>query len=468
MIKEIKILSQITKKHLNNIHNNINVRIYIENNRYYFEYNSITKLFTWKNIINTKNIDLLRSIYDLRKMYVDKLLEIVIKNYGISCTNPLTRFNKYCKINALGSTSLTSNYNVTVSSFLFSTIIVSTFNNYFYNFWKDTSGEIFDTNFYGNSFFITIKKNLEYNKNLFNLYNHINIKDNILFYLPPQNTMLNEELKKKILDNQISWLIIKIHLYLDEYSNYFNSDRLKSLLKDMHDIILNNISMNNKNKINKNLLNKFKTLIQEKKYKSISENKLRKKLDKLYVSKLKIIDLFQIKYMKSNNDPKLLLDLLESISTSNFYGNETYFCLGTIYHVLGYIQKLGNFHMYPEYYIHSMIENFIDLFRYVEYIHTDCSKFILKGSKYIFRIYDAIINFIGKKNIEKLNDKKNLFSSIRSFYQTNSTKSLSNNLKTNLSEFYLDKKIITSINKDEIIMILEKIIVDIKYALNYE
>lgn len=125
--------------------------------------------------------------------------------------------------------------------------------------------------------------------------------------------------------------------------------------------------------------------------------------------------------MKSN-DPKLLLDLLESISTSNFYGNETHFCLGTIYHVLGYIQKLGNFHMYPEYYIHSMIENFIDLFRYIEYIHNDCSKFILKGSKYIFRIYDAIINFMGKKNIEKLNNKKKLFSTIRSFYQTNSTR----------------------------------------------
>ena len=467
MIKEIKILSQITKKYLNNIHNNINVRIYIENNRYYFQYNSITKLFTWKNVINSKNIDLLQYIYDLRKMYVDKLLVIVIKYYGKLCTNTLTRYNEYCKINVLGSTSLTSNYNVTVSSFLFSTIIVSTFNNYFYNYWKDTSGEIFDTNFYGNSFFITIKKNLEYNKNLFNLYNHINLKDNILFYLPPRNIMLNGELKKKILNNQISWLIIKIYLYLDEYSIYFTSDIISLLLKDIYNIILNNIFTNNKNKINQKLLNKYRKLNLLKKYKSISENKIRKKLDKIYVSKLKIIDLLQIKYMKSN-DPKLLLDLLESISTSNFYGNETYFCLGTIYHVLGYIQKLGNFHMYPEYYIHSMIENFIDLFRYIEYIHTDCSKFILKGSKYIFRIYDAIINFIDKKNIEKLNDKKNLFSSIRLFYQTNSTKSLSNNLKTNLSEFYLNKKIITSINKNEIIIILEKIIVDIKYALNFE
>ena len=240
-------MSEITKKYLNNIHNNINVRIYIENNRYYFEYNSITKLFTWKNVINSKNIDLLQYIYDLRKMYIDKLL--VIKYYGKLCTNTLTRYNEYCKINALGSTSLTSNYNVTVSSFLFSTIIVSNFNNYFYKYWKDTSGEIFDTNFYGNSFFITIKKNLEYNQNLIRLYNHINVKNDILFYLPPQNIMLNGELKKKILDNQISWLIIKIHLYLDEYSDYFNSNRLKSLLKDMHDIILNIITLDKNIKI---------------------------------------------------------------------------------------------------------------------------------------------------------------------------------------------------------------------------
>ena len=46
--------------------------------------------------------------------------------------------------------------------------------------------------------------------------------------------------------------------------------------------------------------------------------------------------------------------------------------------------------MYKIYYIHSMIENYIDLFRYCEYLNQDDNYFILKSSKYIYRIYDAI------------------------------------------------------------------------------
>lgn len=110
-------------------------------------------------------MELLEFTNKLRKKYVDKLQNIIVEYFASSCANTSTiSYNRFCKINAMGSTALTSNYNVNVSSFLVSTNIVSKFNKYFYMFWNDTSGEIFDINFYGNSFFITLDNELIYNK----------------------------------------------------------------------------------------------------------------------------------------------------------------------------------------------------------------------------------------------------------------------------------------------------------------
>lgn len=177
-----------------------------------------------------------------------------------------------------------------------------------------------------------------------------------------------------------------------------------------------------------------------------------------------------------------MINLFESISTSNFYGNEKYFCIGTIYHVLGYIQKLGDFYMYNEYYIHSMIENFIDIFRYVEYIHKDNSKFILKASKYLYRVYDAIIKYSKVNNneiIKQFKIKQKLFNNIRIFYQKDSTKTLSKKFTNNLRKFYISGQLNNNnslnnnislnsnnpLNDDDIIKILENIIEDIKYSI---
>ena len=159
---------------------------------------------------------------------------------------------------------------------------------------------------------------------------------------------------------------------------------------------------------------------------------------------------------------ELMIDLIESISISNFFGNETYFCLGTIYHVLGYLQNLGEFEMYKGYYIQSMFENLIDTFRYCSYIENDSNKFIIKSSKYLHRTYDAMIRYNIKNNILKsLMEKRSLFENIRKYYQQNLTKPLSNNLMKEINNKY---KIINN-NKINIYELFIMIIKDIEITL---
>jgi hypothetical protein len=469
------------------------------NNFYTIDYNGGKFLFTWKNIVNKKNIELLEFANMIRKMYVDGLKDLIILHFEYKCSNTISiPYNKYCKINAMGSTALTSNYNVNVSSFLLSTDIVSKFNKYFFSFWNDTSGEIFDTNFYGNSFFVTIDRSITYNNNLNSLYNILTSGDKNIFYLPPRKELFDNSLvKKQIFSDQTSWLVLKIYLYHHEFENYVTKNNRNNLnteldIKKKLGIILNKVKKIVLRKIANSsnedkLLSKYRKLEEEKPHLIAQNNNLyRKELDELYVSKLVNIDKYQKEYMSSksvNNVERneLLVNLFEAISTSNFFGNETYFCIGTIYHVLGYIQKLGDFYMYEEFYVQSMIENFIDTFRYVEYVVKDSGKFILKASKYIFRVYDAIIRYKKIKNslnnnseiIKQLKIKQNLFGNIRAFYQKDSTKSLSSKFTKNLLKFYSNISLTNNnslnndslnnklISIDDIIKVLNIIVQDI-------
>jgi hypothetical protein len=469
------------------------------NNFYTVNYNGEQFLFTWKNIVNKKDIELLKFANTVRKMYVDGLRDLIVFHFESQCSNSTsTSYNEFCKINAMGSTALTSNYNVNVSSFLLSTDIVSKFNKYFFSFWKDTSGEIFDTNFYGNSFFVTIDRSISYNNSLKSLYSRLESGNKNIFYLPPHTDIFNSSpVKKQIFSDQTNWLVLKIYLYHHEFQEYVTENsrnnlntepditkKLGIILNKVKKIVLKKISnSSNENK----LISKFEKLEEEKPHLNNQGNNIhRKKLDELYVSKLVKIDEYQKEYMSSKNISnvqrnELLVNLFEAISTSNFFGNETYFCVGTIYHVLGYIQGLGEFFMYEEFYIQSMIENFIDTFRYVEYVVKDKGKFILKASKYIFRVYDAIIRYKKMKNslnnnseiVKQLKIKQKLFGNIRAFYQKDSTKHLSQKFVINLRNFYNNPQLTNnnslnsnlsgnnSLSENDIIKVLNIIVQDI-------
>lgn len=412
--------------------------------KYYFLYTGEKQIsqFGWNEVIDTGNAELLQYANELRKKYVDTLRKLITTYLASSCPTSASA-NIACQVSAVGSTSPTSNYDVTVTSFLVATIIVENFNKYFFEFWNDTSGKVFDTNFYGNSFFINIYSSINYNKKLDSLYNTIDTGRQRLFYLPPEN--LDEAIQDLINQQQLRWLILKIYLYRDEFSIVNNNGLLNTSLTKIEELILNYMLQkysNKKENNQKSLKEKFIELNSQKPAANSSNpNEYRKKLDQLYVSKLRIIDKNHQDYQLSNINTnlnkrnELLKELIDSISLCNFFGSETYFCMGTIYHVVGHIQGLGNFVMSSEYYVQSMLENLIDVFRYSQKIGNDNFKFVLKASKYIFRIYDAIQKYLEitkngnesspseetKKNNTtsnlKVANKKNLFNNIRNFYK---------------------------------------------------
>jgi hypothetical protein len=456
--------------------------------------------FGWNEVIDTKNTDLLKYANELRKKYVNELLELIIIYLASSCRTSKSP-NIVCQTSAVGSTALTSNYDVTVTSFLVGTIIVEEFNKYFFKFWNDTSGKIFDTNFYGNSFFFNIMGDIPYNAEKYKLlYNQTDNEQKFLFYLPPKD--LDETIKNSINRMQLKWLILKIYLHKKEcnINNINNKNNKNKLLidnfKNIEKIILDyikkiyNIEYDIKNlQTEFNLLNEEKKNIEEniKKNQKITENNkdnyIRKAFDELYVSKLHIMDINNQNYESStnlNNEIRynLLEKLIDSVLLCNFFGNETYFCMGTIYHVVGHIQGLGNFEMSSEYYVQSMLENLIDVFRYCEKINNDNFKFVLKASKYIFRIYDAIQKYLEIPKIEslpseetkknntksnrKIENKKQLFSNIRNFYKAhaNSTTFELNTTKTIESRI---TELFKSYNKVD--KLLEMIISDIESTI---
>ena len=390
--EQLKFLNNYITNILVNYSFSSNIKIERKEDNFFWIVNKNNKtkivLFCWHEIINLNNLELLLFANEIRSMYVDTLRNLITNYLESHCKFSKT-YDKYCELNAVGSTDLTSNYNIIVTSFSLSTHIVYNFNNYFYKFWNDTSGMIFDTNVYGNTFFINIKDSISYNPKLDNLYNHIKTKDHkSIFYLPPKNNCFLTNTKRMFLQTQLYWLVIKIYLYIDDFS-IKNNNTFNNVIKSLQDLILQLLDKKfgeKNNSLLEKLKDKYNNLNKLKPNKSIPGNEYRKKINKIYVDKLKIIDSNHNNYKnfidaKKDNPKKnkLILDLIESISTNNFYGNETYFCIGTIYHVVGYIQNLASFFMYKEYYIHSMIENLIDTFRYYDYIKSDYKKFILKS-----------------------------------------------------------------------------------------
>lgn len=459
--------------------------------------NELIAPFQWHEIINLGNIELLRFANEIRAIYVDGLRNL-LTNYLESHCKFSQKYDTYCEANAVGSTDLTSNYNIIVTSFSLSTHIVENFNQYFFQFWNDTSGSIFDTNIYGNTFFINIRDTITYNVNLDRLYNHIKTADHkSIFYLPPKEEYLLPDTKNIIFREQLGWLIIKIKLYNDEIikvtkKKLQNSSSLQnsSNLQNYSDPNLNNLqglimeiltkifNVKNIEETLTNLDEKYNTLNSEKPTKDLpgkKENEYRRQMDLLYVKKLKIIDENHDEYKALlNNDSnnhmnkknKVLLKLIDSISENDFFGNETYFCIGTIYHVVGYIQNLAQFHMYKEYYIHSMIENLIDTFRYYEYMKSDYKRFLLKASKYIYRAYDAMTKYLEMNNGSRLtnlnlNNKKKIFHNIRNFYKKKSNEDLSQELFNSFK--VLSKN--TNTNSENIDNFFQMIINDIKNTL---
>lgn len=416
-----------------------------------FEFQTIISFENEKINENIKKY-ILVFINIVRKYYVDRLLEILTNYFFYQCNNAHS-LDFSCSVVAVGSTAITSNYNVTISGIIYPHKIVNQFNIIFEKFWNNYSSIVFDTNIYGSTFFVTLPANFKIENNsplqkiINNGYSQLEIKNknnkllNRLLYLPPKligaekNETNYSEFLKKINMSQYKWLMLKVDLHKKEYN--IQEDELSLNLNKILILLYKIIQNTNINTIPSNYINE---IYQEKFSKNKNEfipnnssnnsNKLYQlKRREMYQHTLEDIEADQLRYesaileLNTNNTNNknnkkieqtldILDDLINSISRSNYYGSETYLCMGTIYHILGYIQNLGNFDMKPEYFIASAIENYIDMYRYYQKMIKDQEYAIIKMSKYAYRIYHALSLLANKNQTYIYSNKLQLFEKI--------------------------------------------------------
>lgn len=406
--------------------NNNNFSIDKKNNM--IRFNKINYTFKFQKLIEIKDIDikkmLLLFINIVRLYYVDKLLNIITTH--LSCTTVKSLY-KFCNVVEIGSIDLTSNYDITVNGVIYSEYIVQLFNFIFYSFWNDYSSNVFDTNIYGSTFFISIPTTYfpnSYPNNLYSLTISSKYNKRILYLSP------NDEIQKNIFINQLKWLLLKIECHKIEYSiDEIYTNKIISLLQG---ILKENVITN---------LTKEKGVLQPNQLYSNQNSTSNNNLNSKLLLKIREYEKCQseIKIKESNYEKnkanESLIELIEVISKSNYYGMETYYCIGTIYHVLGYIQGLCDFKMNDYYYIESAIENYIDIFRYNKQLNNidyTIDYVIIKMSKYAYRLYNALNAF----NSNQYKEKEAIFQDIINKLKTTGSFKPNNSLKKRFIDLF--------------------------------
>ena len=389
--------------------------------------------FEFQTIISTEEIDeahesdrkiLLAFINIVRKYYVDRLIQIITQQIFYHCDKK-TGIDTKCSVVAVGSVSLTSNYDVTVSGVIYPNRIVRTFNQEFAKFWGDFSSNVFDTNLYGSTFFVTLGAEAKVSADHMKLYQELVVGSQKILYLPPLQILGASTPLAEIRKSQLEWLVVKIFLHQLVYQ--IPNGTGGSLFPILTDRILPEIwrlvGGNDRNRNVGSMIDRvFKAKFGEKTSRAMILDTYEDKALTLksYEQSLVQIESSQLRYeavylgyLQSQTastielppppqshggslSPEqrevydILFELIDNISKSNFYGSETYFCMATIYHVLGYVQGLGAFPLSPEDRIISALENYIDIFRYYSKLTSDPQYAIIKMSKYVYRIYNAL------------------------------------------------------------------------------
>lgn len=393
--------------------------------------------FEFQTLISTDKIKpdaeadrkiLLAFINIVRKYYVDRLIQIIAQKIYYHCDQK-TNITTKCSVVAVGSTTLTSNYDVTVSGVIYPNRIVRMFNQEFARYWRDYSSNVFDTNIYGSTFFVTVDMKGNGSQKIdpayYQLYRSLKTSGQMIFYLPPEK-ILGQEYPDGLVaiqKSQLEWLIVKIFLHAQVYNIESLSSPLYQTIQQicipfiqtMMGMEMRTGSGTNAQNHTRIAGNIFKTKFGEevtmesvlKSYadkdatlKNYEESLLKIQASQLAYEAIYTQSLSEVregvptKPVQIREILNVLLTLIDDISMSNFYGSETYFCMATIYHVLGYVQNLGPFYLSRSDYIISAVENYIDILRYHSKLSSpdpeEAAYGIIKMSKYLYRIYNAL------------------------------------------------------------------------------
>ena len=322
--------------------------------KYYIINKNIKTKLTWENIKSLKSNELKELFWLFRKLIIDTILRQLLIHLDISSDT--------FKIYSVGSTSLSSDYDITLYGSNDEKIkVITEFQKRFKEIFGDDSSVVFDTNIYGKAFisFIT-----DSDENLY--YKSISCNNQNFYYLQPSSE-----------NSQLMWGLVKyLRDIRDAFSEHIYNDLLSFMIKKIPSLI--------------HLHHANKTLIY-------LRNKDSEKIN--YTSLFDIEDDFISSY-----DDKLL-GLNDYISLTNFYGVDTYFTRGAFIDTVVNIQmcKQDTIKLSSVDYISSILENAGFFF-----IHNNKTKYFIRVYKTILKLvsnyseYSNLINtlhFMRFKNI---------------------------------------------------------------------
>ena len=327
------------------------------NSKYYITSSLNTNLrLSWENIKYIKKEKLKILFWLFRKLIVDSIIKYIILKKKIKNIN----------IYSVGSTTITSDYDITLYSNDNTVLyyIITSFDTYISNIFNDNSNNLFDTNLYSKSYIVYSLTNSDYLqisnecksietfyylKELDDDYKHIPILWGILHFLSNFRNIFNEYI----------------------YNTYikFLSSNIQNLKRTLNNIQNLMIFLRNSNTDYKNIL--------------------------LNEENIKIL-------YNENNLPNILF-INDFVSYINFYGNETYYTRGAFLDVVVNTQMCNNniIKLKEEDYISSILENGGYYF-----IHNNKLKYIKRIAKALdllskFENYKFLTKYINEFNNTK-------------------------------------------------------------------
>lgn len=321
-----------------------------------------------KKLPDKKNLE---ELVHLRKLFTDALLDVLCKK------------TEGCDYLITGSKTLTSDIDVTLTVTKDSTKftiytnlekILNTFHDLFKN---KNSTNLLDLNFYAHTYFFPKNRN-----NLFTLNETKERETGVEeFYLE-----LNDN-QEKLYTFQLAFALLKIITY----------DRLKSIVDEDSLTQITELCSDSITKFeykSKELGDQIEgsTLIKNDgglfKYVTEMREKDTEKLDK-YLDQLKYIDSLIQNFNSKGEDEFFKYMLICEISHASIYADEAYFCYGAFMDIVYNNQLKNKVKLSKNCYVHSILDNFGFLLHVFDTCSSDTRKFIIKGSKYIERIYRA-------------------------------------------------------------------------------
>jgi len=352
------------------------------------------KLFTdnsssWSSILlnyDDRDETNMKLLVDNRKKLVDKLLELLcIETDG--CLSIMT-----------GSNTLKSDIDVTLlvtkESENFTTYqhLKKILESVQILFGGDkNSSELLDLNFYCHSYFFP--------KNIGDILTKNPKKEE--FYLT-----LNDEYEN-LHKSQLGFSLLKIAMYSDELNEIIKDKiKLDSIISVCKEGLKNfNVDISNSPLLKKDDPLELYNYV-------VGNRQLDEKKSQKYIDQLEYINTL-IKSFDSKEDKELYqYRLLCEISHASIYAEEAYFCYGAFMDVVYNSQLEQSIKLNENCYVHSILDNFgFFLQVYSVNKNKDVVNFIIKGSKYIKRIYSAYNKI--KIHSELFKQKEQISSQIR-------------------------------------------------------